>query len=55
MEETTNVLDTLTSAFGWVVDNFTDMASTLLSTPLFLIPVAIFAVGACIGLVRRLV
>lgn len=55
MEETTSVLDTLTSAFGWVVDNFTDMASTLLSTPLFLIPVAIFAVGACIGLVRRLV
>lgn len=49
------MLTTLTTAFEWVVGNFTSMATTLLSTPLFLIPVAIFAVGACIGLVRRLV
>lgn len=48
-------METLTQAFSWVLGNFTDMAETMLSTPLFLIPVAIFAVGACIGLVKRLV
>ena len=31
------------------------MASQMLSTPLFLIGIAIFAVGACIGLVKRVV
>lgn len=48
-------LATLTEAFDWVLGNFTDFASQMLTTPLFLIPIAIFAVGACIGLVRRLV
>lgn len=48
-------LDTLTTAFQWVLNNFKDFADNMLSTPLFLIPVAIFAVGACIGLVKRLV
>lgn len=53
--EGTTVLDTLSTAFDFIIDGFTDMASTLLSTPLFLIPVGIFVAGACIGLVRRLV
>lgn len=48
-------LATLTTAFEWVLGNFTEFAQQMLSTPLFLIPIAIFAVGACIGLVRRLV
>ncbi len=55
MEGATTVLDTLTTAFEWLIGNFTDMASEMLTTPLFLIPVAIFVAGACIGLVRRLV
>lgn len=50
-----NALATLTTAFSWVLGNFTDFASEMLTTPLFLVPVAIFAVGACIGLVKRLV
>ena len=50
-----NALATLTSAFTWILGNFTDFAESMLSTPLFLIPIAIFAVGACIGLVKRLV
>lgn len=48
-------METLSTAFAWVLERFTAMASTMLSTELFLIPVAIFAVGACIGLVKRLV
>lgn len=48
-------LETLSNAFAWILGNFKDFAENMLSTPLFLIPVAIFAVGACIGLVKRLV
>lgn len=48
-------LSTLTTAFSWILERFTAFAGSMLSTPLFLIPVAIFAVGACIGLVKRLV
>lgn len=55
MEGSTTMFDTLTQAFTWVLDNFTEFAEQMLSTPLFLIPIAIFCVGACIGLVRRLV
>ena len=49
------VFDTLTKAFSWILTNFKDFAANMLTTPLFLIPVAIFCVGACIGLVKRLV
>ena len=55
LEVTTSSLDTLSEAFEWIVDGFTDFASAMLSTPLFLIPVGIFCAGACIGLVKRLV
>lgn len=48
-------LETLTEAFSWILQRFTAMASQMLSTPLFLIGIAIFAVGACIGLVKRVV
>lgn len=54
-EGAANALATLTTAFTWILNNFKDFAESMLSTPLFLIPVAIFAVGACIGLVKRLV
>lgn len=46
-------LATLTTAFSWLLERFTAMAAEMLKTPLFLIPVAIFAIGACIGLVKR--
>lgn len=45
----------LPAAVEFIVEQFTSFASTLLTTPLFLIPVAIFVVGAAIGLVKRLV
>lgn len=48
-------LETLTNAFSWILSNFKDFAANMLTTPLFLIPIAIFCVGACIGLVKRLV
>lgn len=54
-ETVTTGLETLTQAFQWILSNFNNFASNMLATPLFLIPVAIFAVGACIGLVKRLV
>lgn len=34
-------LDTLTTAFSWILERFTSMASQMLSTPLFLIGIAI--------------
>lgn len=49
------MLSTLQTAFDFIIASFTDMAESMLSTPLFLIPVGIFVAGACIGLVRRLV
>ena len=48
-------LETLTTAFSWLLERFTAMAQQMLSTPLFLIGIAVFAVGACIGLVKRVV
>lgn len=48
-------MEQLTTAFAWVLERFTAMATQMLNTPLFLIGIAIFAVGACIGLVKRVV
>ena len=48
-------LDTLKTAVEFLLTQFTSMASTLLSTPLFLIGVGIFVIGASIGLVKRIV
>ena len=47
--------EALTSAVAFVTSQFTSMASTLLSTPLFLISVGFFAVGGSIGLVKRII
>ncbi len=49
------MLDTLGTAVEFIWGQFTDMAAELLSTPLFLIPVGIFVVGAAIGLVKRII
>ena len=50
-----DTLSNLQDAFAWIVNGFTEFAEAMLSTPLFLIPIGIFAAGACIGLVKRLV
>ena len=47
--------DNLLAALNLMWDQFVKMAQELLSTPLFLIPLAIFVVGAAIGLVKRIV
>lgn len=47
-------MDTLTTVVTFVTSQFSSMASTLLSTPLFLISVGFFVVGGAIGLVKRI-
>ena len=54
-EPVAGALDTLGEAVGFIVTQFTDFAGKLLTTPLFLIGVGIFVVGAAIGLVKRIV
>lgn len=46
----TTLVSVVTQLWTW----FTDMAGDLLTTPLFLIGVGIFVIGACIGLVKRI-
>lgn len=55
METTTAALDTLAETTSFIWDKFVAMAEGLLGTPLFLIPVGIFVVGAAIGLVKRII
>jgi hypothetical protein len=47
-------LDTLGTVVTFITSQFTSMASTLLTTPLFLISVGFFVVGGAIGLVKRI-
>lgn len=47
-------LDTLGTSVTFLLGHFTDMAETLLSTPLFLIGIGFFVIGGSIGLVRRI-
>lgn len=47
--------EAMTTAVSFVLEQFTDMAGTLLSTPLFLISVGFFVVGGSIGLVKRII
>lgn len=49
-----NALATLGTAVTFILEQFTDMASQLLSTPLFLIGIALFVIGGAIGLVKRI-
>lgn len=55
MDGATKTLATLSSAIEFVWDQFTVMATKVTSEPILLIPVAIFAAGAAIGLVKRLI
>lgn len=54
-EGATNALTTLTTAITFVWDQFTQMADLVTSQPILLLPVAVFAAGAAIGLVKRLI
>lgn len=51
----TKTLTTLGTAISFVWDQFSEMATKVTSEPILLIPVAIFAAGAAIGLVKRLI
>ena len=48
-------IDILESAITFVWNQFTKMAELVTSKPILLLPVAIFAAGAAIGLVKRLI
>ena len=48
-------MDVLTQSIGFVWDQFSEMAELVTSKPILLLPVAIFAAGAAIGLVKRLI
>ena len=54
-ETTANALSTLSTAISFIWDQFTAMAGYVTSKPILLIPVAVFAAGAAIGLVKRLI
>lgn len=53
--EGTTALTTLQTAIEFVWEQFTEMATLVTSQPILLLPVAIFAAGAAIGLVKRLI
>ena len=45
--------DVLPSVVTYLLGQFTSMADTLLSEPLFLVSIGFFVVGGVIGLVKR--
>lgn len=47
--------EVLPQVVSYIITQFTSMASTLLSEPLFLIGVGFFVVGGSIGLVKRII
>lgn len=49
-----SVLTTLGTVVTYLLDQFGDMAQTLLSEPLFLISIGFFVVGGVIALVKRI-
>lgn len=48
-------MEVLTTAITFVWAQFSQMATLVTSAPILLLPVAIFAAGAAIGLVKRLI
>lgn len=53
--EPTGPLDVLVTAFTFVTDAMSDMVTVVLSNPILLLPIGIFAAGAAIGLCSRLI
>ena len=54
-EGTGDGISVLESAIAFVWTQFTKMSELVTSKPILLLPVAIFAAGAAIGLVKRLI
>jgi hypothetical protein len=50
-----SVLATLGSVVSYLVGQFTDMAETILDTPLALVGLGFFVIGGSIGLVKRII
>jgi len=48
-------MEVLQTAITFVWTQFTQMSTLVTSQPILLLPVAIFAAGAAIGLVKRLI
>lgn len=48
-------MEVLTTAITFIWAQFEKMAELVTSQPILLIPVAVFAAGAAIGLVKRLI
>lgn len=48
-------LESLTTIFTWLTTQFGGMVDTIVSKPILLLPVGIFATGAVIGLAKRLI
>lgn len=48
-------MDNLSAAITFIWTQFTTMADKVTSEPILLLPVAIFAAGAAVGLVKRLI
>lgn len=47
-------LSTMGDATTWLVEKTGDIGEMIVSTPVLVFPLAIFAIGACIGLFGRL-
>ena len=55
MEATTTGMEALATIFTQIMSWMTSLVSTIVNTPLLLIPVGIMCVGAVIGLAKRLI
>lgn len=53
--DTTTGLEALATIFTQIMTWMSSLVTTIVSTPLLLIPVGIFCVGAVIGLAKRLI
>ena len=50
----TAFLTTMGEAGTWLVEKTGDIGEMIVSTPVLVFPLAVFAIGACIGLFGRL-
>ena len=50
----TAFLTTMGEAGSWLVEKTGDIGEMIVSTPVLVFPLAVFAIGACIGLFGRL-
>ncbi len=55
MDAISTGMEQLTTAFTWLTTQFSAMVDVIIGTPMLLLPVAIFVVGATIGLANRLI